>query len=117
MPCIRARNEFFYQNGAIGWERYGEYLTSIDIGKVNLFGDEYIGQHINQCNERFIRKVNCLGYIGECLRALTNGAMSIKLYDILLGEETPEKSADEAERDVLAEFERLGGVRSGNERI
>ena len=43
--------------------------------------------------------------------------MSIKLYDILLGEETPEKSAEEAESEILAEFERLGGVRSGNERI
>jgi hypothetical protein len=40
--------------------------------------------------------------------------MDIRLYDMLLGNTTPEKSAEEAERDVLAEFERLGGAKSGN---
>lgn len=35
--------------------------------------------------------------------------MTTSLYDILCGSKTPDKSAEEAESDIMAEFERLGG--------
>jgi hypothetical protein len=36
--------------------------------------------------------------------------MQSSLYEILTGENKPEMSAEDAEKDILAEFERLGGA-------
>lgn len=44
------------------------------------------------------------------MRALTHGAMQSSLYEMLTGESTPQISAEEAEKGIMAEFERLGGA-------
>lgn len=45
------------------------------------------------------------------MRALSGGVVTESLYNMLKGNTTPEKSADEATEDVLAEFARLGGAK------
>lgn len=100
---------FFYQCGEYGWQKYGRYLSCIDILACDLWGDEYIGQRIAAEHERYERECVCWGYVGECLNALTRGAMNTRLFDILTGDRTPEISADEARESVLSEFKRLGG--------
>lgn len=47
------------------------------------------------------------------MRALTQGAMTVSLYDILDDRKQPQMSAEEAESAVMAEFERLGGADIG----
>ena len=40
---------------------------------------------------------------------MIGGKAKLRLSDILLGKTQPEKTADEAEVEIMAEFERLGG--------
>ena len=47
------------------------------------------------------------------MRALTQGAMTVSLYDILEDKEQPQMSAEEAESAVMAEYKRLGGADIG----
>ena len=70
---------------------------------------EYIGCRIAAEHERYERECVCWGYVGECLNALTRGAMNTRLFDIITGDRAPEMSADAARAAVLSEFKKLGG--------
>lgn len=109
MRNVKESARFFYQCGAYGAERYGKYLACVDFSAAGYFGDEYLGIRIAEQHERYLRELDCWGYVGECLRALTRGAMPYRLYDILTGNIKPEISAEEAESAMLSEFKRIGG--------
>lgn len=109
MCIVREGARFFYQCGEYGWEKYGKYLSRIDILACDKWGNEYIGQRIADEHERFERECFEWGYVGECLNAMIHGAMNGKLYDMLKGTNTLEIDADAARDNVLAEFRRLGG--------
>jgi hypothetical protein len=109
MCIIREGARFFYQCGEYGWEKYGRYLSRVDILACDKWGNEYIGQRIADEHDRYERECLCWGYIGEALNGLLHGGMTDRLYDMLKGTSKPQKTAEEATEDIMAEFRRLGG--------
>lgn len=60
--------------------------------------------------------VNC--YIADCLRlAGENKYPTVSLAELMNGDIKPQKTAEEVEKDIISEFERLGGGASGNNSI
>lgn len=53
-------------------------------------------------------------YIAECMRMFPQGKfMTLSLHDLLTGNIKHEMTAEEAEKNMMDEFRRLGGVPIG----
>lgn len=101
---------FFYQSGAYG-RRYGRYLAHVDPAAAERFGDRYIGDCIAEQYERDERERICWGYTGECLRALTRGAVGVRLIDLISDRDTPAKAV--TKQDTRTTEEITAGIIAG----
>ena len=108
--------------GELGAEQYGNILISIDIGKVEVFGEEYISQYVlseaKKQNELGVLKIyvtDALKLIAENTAKFGGGNALAKRYiDIVdLKETEPQETGEEVKKRLLDKFKKdFGGVRN-----
>lgn len=65
--------------------------------------------NILQQHKERIEKLTCVTYIADALYAISGGALSSRLYEMIDDSKPPEMSGEQARNNVLSEFEKLGG--------
>lgn len=83
--------------------------------KLELFGKDYIAQFIAMKRAERDEALTYQMYVCESLRLSgENKRLTVKFGDIIEPKKRqPEKTAEQAEAEILAEFKRLGGVQDG----
>jgi hypothetical protein len=88
--------------GEAGADRYGEALISIEPGKIDIFGDEYISQHVLSYIKRDAQHRVFTNYVAEGVRILTensakNGGhyLTAKYSDLISPRTEPEETSEQ----------------------
>ena len=88
--------------GEAGADRYGEALISIYPGRLDIFGDEYISQHVLSYMKRDARRLLYENYVTEGIRLITensarNGGsyLTAKYKDLIEPRTEPEETSEQ----------------------
>ena len=101
--------------GEIGAQEYGRLISSIRLDLLDLFGDEYIAQHVAQTFAHEQEQLVYQNYIADAIYALGHGkALERRFLDVyqqMHGADHPvdERSAEEIKTDIMTKLNKGGG--------
>lgn len=103
---------FYYASSAP--EAYKAAVISSDIGKIDLFGDEYLFEFIKIYSQETVYRI----YLTDCLKLITENTAKLRggnipncrYYDLIKPKkDVPEENADEIISRIKNKLAKFGG--------